>query len=107
VKQLISARKLWLDDMFLMNSIRCFQINFQEKQIVLLLNKGLPSGQAWLMILQIEDLFYIELTETPLCRASLLNLCLSKVSGNSLLLVSLMGADLHNIFFYYLAGCYC
>jgi hypothetical protein len=77
-----------------------FSINFQEKQIVLLLNKGLPSGQAWLMILQIEDLLYIELTETTLCRASLLNLCRSKVSGNLLLLFSLMGTDLHNMFFF-------
>ena len=54
----------------------------QEKQIVLLLDKCIPSGQAWLMILQIDELPYIELTETPLCSASLLNTCLSMVSRN-------------------------
>ena len=71
-----------------------FLMNFQEKQIVLLLNKGLPSGQAWLMILQIDELSYIELTETPLCRPSLLNLCLSKVSGSFFVLIGLMDAYL-------------
>lgn len=51
---------------------------YKEKQLVLLLGKTTSSGQAWLMILQTDDLPYMKLTETlPLPRLGLLNLCLS------------------------------
>ena len=83
-------------------------MNDQEKQIVLLLDKCIPSGQAWLMILQIDELPYIELTETPLCRASLLNVCLSMVSGNLVVLIeSTVGWDFSVVFLSSFAGCDC